>query len=475
MNHADDSQLMRLKVPPHSSEAEQSLLGGLLLDNTALEKVSWLAPNAFYEDRHRRLWSCLVRLIEAAKPADMVTVCNELGDVELSRAGGRAYIAELAQNTPSALNIRRYADLVYEKYVQRQLVVVGTEIAERALIPGGVDVHAMLDDAEAQILRIAQSSERQAAGPVDLQPLLARAFERIDHLYHQENKDGVTGLPTGFDDLDDKTAGLQPGDLIIIAGRPSMGKTALALNILENVAVRNGVPSVIFSMEMSGHQLATRLLGSIARVDQHQMRRGKLQDEEWSRLSTGMGKLHGAPVHIDESGGLTVAEVRARARRLKRQVGKLGLVVIDYLQLMEARSKGEHRATEVSEISRGLKAMAKELDCPVIALSQLNREVDKRTDRKPVLSDLRESGAIEQDADLILFLYRDEVYHPDEVENKGLAELIIGKQRQGPIGTVRLTFLGAHTRFENYGGDGSGFFRPRARKGKAVFDAEGAG
>jgi replicative DNA helicase len=472
------TDLVKLKEPPHSNEAEQSLLGALLLANDAFEQVSWLTESAFYGDRHRRLWRTLTRMLEAGKQADMVTVCAELGD-DLEKAGGPAYLGALAQNTPSAVNIRRYADLVYEKSIRRQLAIVATEIAEDALSAGSSDAGQMLDEAESKIFQIAEAGARRDQGPTELKPLLARVFERIDHLYHRDNKSGVIGVPSGFIDLDQKTAGFQPGELIIVAGRPSMGKTALALNIAEHVAVDNGLPVVVFSMEMSGTQLATRLLGAIAKVDQHKMRTGRLADHEWSMLSDGMSKLHEQPIHIDESGGLTVLELRARARRLKRQHGKLGLIIVDYVQLMEAKTRGENRATEVAEISRSLKAMAKELDVPVIALSQLNRDVDKRPDRRPNMSDLRESGAIEQDADVILFIYREEVYTPDlSEEQRGIAEVIIAKQRNGPIGTVLLTFIGAHTRFENYQRADGGYVPHRARKaprqGGGLYDAKKA-
>jgi replicative DNA helicase len=335
--------------------------------------------------------------------------------------------------------------------VQRRLAQVATEIAETALNPLGRDVHQLLDEAETRIMEVGDTGQRGTQGFEQIQPVLARVFERIDHLYHQENKSDVTGVPTGFIDLDERTAGLQAGDLVIVAGRPSMGKTALALNFAEHVAVKNGIPVAVFSMEMGATQLAMRLLGSIARVDQHKMRTGRLNDEEWSRLSTAMGELHNAPIYIDETGALNSLELRTRARRMHRQSGKLGLVVVDYLQLMSASSpsQGENRATEISEISRSLKALAKELECPVVALSQLNRALETRNDKRPMMSDLRESGAIEQDADLILFIYRDEVYFPEKVEARGIAEVIIGKQRNGPIGKVELTFLGEHTRFEN--------------------------
>jgi len=453
-----DPQLLALKVPPHSIEAEQSLLGALLLDNQAFDRVADLVTGEdFYRDDHRRLWRHIARLIEAAKPADVVTVSESVeASEDKDKTGGPAYLGALAQNTPSALNIRRYAELVRERAVQRRLAQVATSIAEEALNPGGKEVGQLLDEAESKIFQIAESGARRDQGLLEIKPVLAKVFERIDHLYHRDNQSDVTGVPTGYTKIDQMTSGLQSGDLVIIAARPSMGKTALALNIAEHVAVDNGLPVAIFSMEMSSTQLAMRMLGSIARVDQHKMRTGRLNDKEWGDLSDAMAKLHETPLFIDEGGALTALEVRARARRLKRQYSKLGLIVIDYLQLMAASSQGENRATEISEISRSLKAMAKELDVPVVALSQLNRAVDQRPDRRPVMSDLRESGAIEQDADVIMFIYREVVYKPDLPEDqRGLAEVIIGKQRNGPIGTIKLTFLGQHTRFENYQDPGS--------------------
>src|SRR5687768_16248531 len=450
--------VLALRVPPHSVEAEQSLLGALLLDNQAFDRVADLvAGEDFYRDDHRRIWRHIVRLIEAGRPADVVTVAEAIeASEDKDKAGGPAYLAALSQNTPSALNIRRYAELVRERSVQRRLAQVATEIAEAALSPADKDVGQMLDEAESKVFQIAESGALKDQGLLEIKPVLAKVFERIDHLYHRDNQSNVTGVPTGYVKLDEMTSGLQGGDLIIVAGRPSMGKTALALNIAEHVAVGNGLPVAIFSMEMSSTQLAMRMLGSIARVDQHKMRTGRLNDKEWGELSEAMGKLHETPIYIDEGGALTALEVRARARRLKRQYSKLGLIVIDYLQLMAATGQGENRATEISEISRSLKAMAKELDTPVIALSQLNRAVDQRPDRRPVMSDLRESGAIEQDADVIMFIYREVVYKPDlPEEQRGLAEVILGKQRNGPIGTVKLTFRGQHTRFENYQEPGS--------------------
>ena len=453
-----DPQLLALKVPPHSIEAEQSLLGALLLDNQAFDRVADLVTGEdFYRDDHRRIWRHIARLIEAAKPADVVTVSESVeASEDKDKTGGPAYLGALAQNTPSALNIRRYAELVRERAVQRRLAQVATGIAEEALNPAGKEVGQLLDEAESRIFQIAESGARRDQGLLEIKPVLAKVFERIDHLYHRDNQSDVTGVPTGYTRIDQMTSGLQAGDLVIIAARPSMGKTALALNIAEHVAVDNGLPVAIFSMEMSSTQLAMRMLGSIARVDQHKMRTGRLNDKEWGDLSDAMAKLHETPLFIDEGGALTALEVRARARRLKRQYSKLGLIVIDYLQLMAASSQGENRATEISEISRSLKAMAKELDVPVVALSQLNRAVDQRPDRRPVMSDLRESGAIEQDADVIMFIYREVVYKPDLPEDqRGLAEVIIGKQRNGPIGTIKLTFLGQHTRFENYQDPGS--------------------
>ena len=451
-----DAQLVALRVPPHSIEAEQALLGALLIDNQAFDKIGdLLTGEDFYRDDHRRIWRHIVKMVENNQPADVVTVADSIERSEdKDKTGGPAYLAALSQNTPSAINIRRYAQLVRDRSVQRRLGQVATEIAESALALAGKEVGQLLDEAESKIFQIAESGARKDQGLLDIKPVLARVFEKIDHLHSQANPSDVTGVPTGYVKLDEMTSGLQGGDLIIIAGRPSMGKTALALNIAEHVAVGNGLPVAIFSMEMSSSQLATRMLGSIARVDQHKMRTGRISDKEWSDLTEAMAKLHDTPIYIDETGALTALEVRARARRLKREFSKLGLVVIDYLQLMAASSQGENRATEISEISRSLKAMAKELDAPVIALSQLNRALEQRPNKRPQMADLRESGAIEQDADLIFAIYRDEVYNPESPE-KGTAEVNILKQRNGPIGTVKLTFRGQHTRFENYQEPGS--------------------
>jgi replicative DNA helicase len=450
---AADSQLVALKLPPHSVEAEQSLLGALLIDNQAFDRVADLVSwQDFYRDDHRRIWRHIARLVEASRPADVVTVLESIeASEDKDKTGGASYLAALAQNTPSALNLRRYAELVRERAVQRRLAQVATEIAETALAPTGKDVGQLLDEAESRIFQIAESGARKDQGLIGISPVLAKVFERIDHLHSQDNPSDVTGVPSGFVDLDRKTAGLQPGDLVIVAGRPSMGKTAFALNIAEHVALHPsvGLPVAIFSMEMSASQLAMRMLSSMARVDQTKLRTGRLDNEEWANLTDAIGKLNEARIHVDETAALNALELRARARRMKREYGKLGLVVVDYLQLMSASTQGENRATEISEISRSLKALAKELDVPVIALSQLSRAVEQRNDRRPLMSDLRESGAIEQDADVILFIYRDEVYAPEKEEARGRAEVIIGKQRNGPIGTIALTFMGQFTRFAN--------------------------
>ena len=452
-----DKQLDSLKLPPHSIEAEQSVIGGLLLENEALDKIAdILKAEDFYQFDHKTIFQHIAKLIERNRPADIVTVAESLeSTAELSGIGGIAYLGALAQNTPTAANIRRYAEIVRERAIMRKLVTVGSGIAESAYSPNGRDAQQLLDEAEAKIFQIAEGGQRSSQGFTDIKVLLPQVAERIDMLFSREDPSDVTGIPTGFSDLDSMTSGFQGGDLIIVAGRPSMGKTAFSINIAENVALDTGLPVAIFSMEMASTQLAMRMIGSVGRLDQHRMRTGRLEDEDWEKLTTALGKLNEAPIFIDEGASLSSFDVRARARRLHRQCGKLGLIVVDYLQLMSAPAgkQGENRATEISEISRSLKALAKELDCPVVALSQLNRSVEQRPDKRPVMSDLRESGAIEQDADLILFIYRDEVYNPDSAD-KGTAEIIIGKQRNGPIGRVRLTFIGEHTRFENFANTG---------------------
>ena len=592
---SNDPGLDLIRLPPHSIEAEQAVLGGLLLDNAAWDKIAAVIyAHDFYREDHRRIFSAILAQIEASQPADALTVAEALRqEGSLEAIGGMGYLAVLTQSTPSAANIRRYADIIRERSLMRSLAQVGTEIADSAYSPAGRDARALLDEAEAKVFKIAESGARSEGGFRHLQPVLKEVVERIDMLYARDNPDDVTGVPTGFNDLDSMTSGLQPGDLIIVAGRPSMGKTAFALNMAEHVGLEKGLPTAVFSMEMGATQLAMRLLGSVGRLDQHRMRTGKLDKNDWQRLTAALGRLSEAPIHIDETPALNPLDLRARTRRLHRQYGGLGLVVVDYLQLMSsATGSGENRATEISEISRSLKALAKELQVPVIALSQLNRSLEQRPNKRPVMSDLREcvvgdtlvvladgrrvpiaslvghtpevisvspdgqiershsdlvwsvgvrpvfqvvlasglaitctaehrllamgdggssdwrtvaslhtgdqlarvvdghlvgdtvtaiapagerevfdltvpgnacwladgivshnSGAIEQDADVILFIYRDEVYNPDSPD-KGTAEIIIGKQRNGPIGTVRLTFLGMHTRFTNFANTG---------------------
>ncbi|HKE40887.1 MAG TPA: replicative DNA helicase [Casimicrobiaceae bacterium] len=453
----NDTQLEALKVPPHSLEAEQSVLGGLLLENAAADRVAdILGSDDFYNDPHRVLYKAIIELIADNKPADVVTVGEVLGSIKkLDYVGGMAYLGALVDNVPTAANIRRYAEIVRERAILRRLAAAGGEIADAAYNPLGRSVREILDQAETKVFEIAEHGARGQQGFQEIRPLLTQVVERIEFLYNRENRSEVTGVPTGFADLDRKTSGLQEGDLIVIAGRPSMGKTAFALNIAEHIALSKKLPVGIFSMEMGATQLVMRLMGSVGRLDQMKIRTGELNNEQWGRLSEALGHLNEAPIHIDETPALNPLELRARARRLCRQYGgRLGAIVVDYLQLMQAVGEGENRATEISEISRSLKALAKELKVPVMALSQLNRSLESRTDKRPMMSDLRESGAIEQDADVIFFIYRDEVYNPETAE-KGAAEIIIGKQRNGPIGMVPLTWIGEYTRFENMAAPGT--------------------
>ena len=452
-----DPEIEALRLPPHSIEAEQSVLGALLIDNGAFDRIADVVRESdFYRDDHRRIFQQLVKLITKGKAADALTVNDVLeSSGDAGQTGGKAYLMSLANNTPLAANIRRYAEIVRERAIMRKLVSAGNEIAAGALNPVGRDAKELLDFAESLVFSIAEEGARASSGFIVAKELLESVINRISDL-HERGSPDVTGVATGFKDLDRKTAGFQPGDLIIIAARPSMGKTALALNIAEHVALRGGKTVAMFSMEMGGEQLVTRLIASLGHLDQSRVRVGKLSDDEWNKLTLAMEKVTVAPIHIDETPALTPLELRARARRLHRQHGPLGLIIIDYLQLMTVpgRSNDENRATQVAEISRSLKALAKELKVPVVALSQLNRGVEQRTNKRPMMSDLRESGAIEQDADVILFIYRDEVYDT-ESKDKGLAEIIIAKQRNGPIGDLKLTFLGPQTRFEDSAHPGS--------------------
>ncbi|KTD34018.1 replicative DNA helicase [Legionella israelensis] len=437
-----------LKRPPHSLEAEQSILGGLLLDNQVWDKISTkLCEADFYRTEHKVLFRAVSELAKKEQPFDVVTLLDMLKSYnELDDAGGEVYLFELANNTPSVANVTAYADIVREKSVQRQLISVANDIADSAYNPNGREVPELLDFAETKVFAIAEQTGSDG-GPENIKSILVRAVEKIDALYH--SGDTITGLPTGLSDLDKMTSGLQPSDLIIVAGRPSMGKTSLVMNMAEHAAIESRKPVLVFSMEMPADSLAMRMMSSLGRIDQHRIRTGKLEDDDWPRVTSAVHMLSEAPLFIDDTPALTPAEMRARARRLAKEHGQLGLIVVDYLQLMKVPGfKADNRTAEISEISRSLKALAKELDVPVIALSQLNRSLEQRHDKRPVMSDLRESGAIEQDADLICFIYRDEVYN-EESPDKGTAEIIVAKQRNGPIGRVRVAFLGKYTRFED--------------------------
>lgn len=445
-----DSQVAKLRVPPHSIEAESSVLGGLLLDNGAWDRVGdLLVDNDFYRHEHKLIYAAIGALINASKPADVITVNEQLQNQgKAEEMGGLGYLNSLAQYVPSASNIRRYAEIVRERSILRKLVSASDEIATNAFNPQGKAIDRILDEAEQKIFNIGEEGSRMKQGFQSMDTLVVELLDRVQEM--ADNPNDITGVPTGFYDLDRMTSGLQPGDMVVLAARPSMGKTAFAINIAEHVALNEGLPVAVFSMEMGASQLAVRVVGSIGRIDQGHLRTGKLSDDEWPRLTEAIEKLRTVSLHIDETPGLTPSELRANARRLARQCGKLGLIVVDYLQLMSGSggSGGDNRATELGEISRGLKMLAKELQCPVIALSQLNRSVEQRTDKRPMMSDLRESGAIEQDADIIMFIYRDDYYNKDSKE-PGVAEIIIGKQRNGPTGTVKLTFLKNLTRFES--------------------------
>ena len=446
-----DQQIAQLRIPPHSMEAESSVLGGLLLDNKSWEQVAdLLSEGVFYRYEHRQVYAAIHALINASRPADVITVYEHLQSIgKAEEVGGLGYLNSLAQYVPSASNIRRYAEIVRERAILRKLVTASDEIATNAFNTQGKPVPQILDEAEQKIFQIGEEGSRLKQGFQSMDQLAVILLDRVNQMADSPND--ITGVPSGFVDFDKMTSGMQAGDLIVLAARPSMGKTALAINIAEHVALNEGLPVAVFSMEMGASQLAIRIVGSIGRIDQQRLRTGKLNQEEWPRLTEAMEKLRNISLHIDETPSLTPMELRANARRLARTCGKLGLIVVDYLQLMSGNtssSNGDNRATEIGEISRGLKMLAKELQCPVIALSQLNRSVETRTDKRPMMSDLRESGAIEQDADVIMFIYRDDYYNKDSKE-PGVAEIIIGKHRNGPTGTVKLAFLKPITRFES--------------------------
>ena len=445
-----------VKAPPHSIEAEQSVIGALLIDpDTADQVTEAVTAEDFYERRHRQIFLAISAMLGAGRAVDAVTVSEWLQDHEqLADVGGVQYLLMLANETPSAANVLAYARIVRERATLRDLIRVGREIAELAYRPEGREAQSLLDEEESRVFQLAEGQQRAGEGFKQLKDALPAVIDRIEAIARE--KKGVTGLSTGFADLDEKTSGLHPGQLIIVAGRPSMGKTSFAMNIAEYVACNEGKPVAVFSMEMPIDEIVLRALSSRGRVDQHRLRNGSLGNDDWPRIAHAIGELGNAPLFADDSAALTPTELRSRARRLKREHG-LALIVVDYLQLMQVPGRGDNRVAEISEISRSLKALAKELSIPVIALSQLNRSLENRTEKRPQMSDLRESGAIEQDADLILFLYRDEVYYKDKEEVKGIAEVIIGKQRNGPIGTVRMSFFGEYTRFENYAPSGDGF------------------
>ncbi|MDG1732336.1 MAG: replicative DNA helicase [Thalassotalea sp.] len=454
-NKFRDKQVEGLKIAPHSLEAEQSVLGGLLLDNNSWDNVAErVVASDFYSRSHRLIFECIGNLIEKGNPVDLITLSEALENQQtIDDVGGFVYLAEMMRNTPSAANIFAYSDIVRERAVTRELIKVANEIADAGYDPQGRPSSELLDFAESKVFQIAEQRASKTEGPENIHSVLEKTVDRIEKLYGQPH-DGVTGVSTGFQDLDKMTAGLQPSDLIIVAARPSMGKTTFAMNLAENAAMMQDKPALIFSLEMPSEQIMMRMLASLGRIDQTKIRTGQLGDEDWARLSSTMGLLmEKGKMFVDDAAGLTPTEVRSRARRIHRDNNGLSLIMIDYLQLMRVPQFSDNRTLEIAEISRSLKSLAKELQVPVVALSQLNRSLEQRADKRPINSDLRESGSIEQDADLIMFIYRDEVYNEDSAD-KGTAEIILGKQRNGPIGRVRLTFQGQFSRFDNYAGPG---------------------
>ncbi|GGW83616.1 replicative DNA helicase [Alteromonas halophila] len=448
----DDKNIEKLKVPPHSIEAEQSVLGSMLIDPDSWDKVAEVVSETdFYNRSHQFIFRAIVRLLSASSPVDLITVSEELErHDELEDAGGFAYLGELARNTPSSANVVSYAKIISERAITRELIGVAHEIAEVGYNPQGRESADILDMAESKVFEIAERRTGENEGPRDIDSVLGKTVDRLELLL-KSNKE-VTGVSTGFTDLDKKTSGLQPSDLVIVAARPSMGKTTFAMNLVENAMMLEEKPVLVFSLEMPSEQIMMRMLASLSRVDQTKIRTAQLDDEDWARISNTMAMLKDKDnLFVDDSSGLTPMDVRSRARKLARERGGISMIMVDYLQLMRVPSLSENRTLEIAEISRSLKALAKELEVPVVALSQLNRSLEQRADKRPVNSDLRESGSIEQDADLIMFIYRDEVYHENS-EDKGIAEIIIGKQRNGPIGTSRLTFQGQFSRFDNYAG-----------------------
>ncbi len=444
-----EKQLMGLKTPPHSIEAEQSILGGLLLDNSKWDVVGdKVIEEDFYRLDHRLIYRVVSRLASDGKPIDVVTVAEELERLgELENSGGMQYLGELVEKTPSATNVRAYADIVHERAVLRRLIKVSGEISDSAFNPSGRTTNELLDDAERKVFKISESKTGQEGGPVSVNPVLTKTLERIDQLFNSNGS--ITGVTTGFKDLDEMTSGLQPSDLVIVAARPSMGKTAFAMNLVESVLIKGEKPVLVFSMEMPADSILMRMISSLGQINQTRVRSGQLEEDDWPRLTSAVSMLKDRPLYIDDTAGLSPTELRSRARRVAREIKQdFGMIMIDYLQLMQIPGMNEGRTAEISEISRSLKALAKELNCPVVALSQLNRSLESRPDKRPMNSDLRESGAIEQDADVIMFIYRDEYYNEDSPD-KGIAEIIIGKQRNGPIGRIKLSFQGQFTKFND--------------------------
>ena len=438
----------KYKTPPHSIEAEQAVLGGLIINNDSWDKVvDKLSEENFYKKEHKLIYKSITALAKDGQPFDTITITEWLGQhKQLEEVGGLSYIGSIANNTSSSANIGFYANIVYDRYVMRELVALGSDMVESATNPSGRTTQDILDEAEKKVFQIAEKGSKES-GPEKISTVVSRTLDKIEKLFHE--KSAITGVSTGFKSIDEMTSGLHPGELIIVAGRPAMGKTTFAMNIAENAAITTDKPVLVFSMEMPAEQLTMRILSSLGRIDQHRLRTGQLLDEDWPRISSTVGMMSKTKLLIDETPALSPMEMRARARRVAREHDGISLIVVDYLQLMRGSTGSDNRAAEISEISRSLKALSKELNVPVIALSQLNRGLEQRINKRPIMSDLRESGAIEQDADLIVFIYRDEVYNEDS-EDKGTAEIIIGKHRNGPTGVSRLTFLGQYTRFENF-------------------------
>ncbi len=449
--------LADLKVPPHSVEAEQSVLGGMMIVNDSWDNIAdTVAESDFYRAAHRQIYAQMGRLVEADEPIDVITLAEALNNAgELEAVGGLPYLTELARNTPSVANIRAYAKVVRERSTLRAMIAMANQVSDSAFNAEGRDSGELLGEAERHIMAITEGRPNQGE-PKEVNPLLKQTVDRIDELFNSEGS--ITGVSTGFIDLDEMTSGLQKSDLVIVAARPSMGKTTFAMNMVEHAVLNGDKPVIVFSMEMPAESLVMRMISSIGRIDQTKVRTGKLDEADWPKLSAAVGQLKDKPLFIDDTPALTPTEIRSRTRRIARKHGEPGMIMIDYLQLMQVAGRGEGRTAEISEISRSLKTIAKEFNCPVVALSQLNRSLEQRPNKRPINSDLRESGAIEQDADVIMFIYRDEVYN-EESQDKGIAEIIIGKQRNGPIGTSRLSFIGKFTRFDNLstqyaGGDG---------------------